>query len=298
MAPSEVDGWISAYLDHLRVERALAPLTLAAYGADLAKLAGVLEARGTRNVAELDTAAVSAFLASLTRAGLTGRSLARHLSSLRGFLKFLIRERALAADPSETVLRPRTAKRLPVVLSERDVLALIDAPGDDGFRALRNKTMLYLLYACGLRVSELCSLRTFDVDTARGVISALGKGDKRRLVPVGDRALEVLAAYAVVREQRPGKKGDVLFFDRPGKPISRQACFKMIKRHALALGLSPRVSPHKLRHTFATHLLHRGADLRSVQTLLGHADISTTEIYTHVADDHVKRAHQKLHPRG
>lgn len=296
-----VPAAIDAYLDHLRVERALSPATLAAYGADLAKLAEFVDSKGGGTpVDALAAGTLGAFVASLTRDGaLAPRSLARHLSAVRGLTKFLVRERVLADDPSALLERPKLGRRLPKSLSVDDVLALLRAPDPTTFRGVRDRTMLHVLYACGLRVSELVSLKVFDVDRARGVVSALGKGEKRRLVPIGAPALALVDAYLDARSAHlAGKASDVLFVGRAGARLTRQAFFKNITRYARSAGILKNASPHKLRHSFATHLLLGGADLRSVQVMLGHADISTTEIYTHVALDHVKRVHDASHPRA
>jgi integrase/recombinase XerD len=294
----ELTSWVDAYLDFLRVERALTTATVEAYSADLAKLLTHLESRGARSVGEIDRAAVASFLSSLGTAGLSARSTARHLSAVRGFCRFLVRERAIADDPCLLVDRPKLGRRLPYVLGIDEVRAILDKPDPSRFRGARDRAMLYLLYAAGLRVSELVSLRVFDVDRARGVVSAFGKGQKRRLVPVGEPALLVLDEYLVLRALAPSASSDVLFFARKNKPLTRQGFFKIITRYARAVGIDKPASPHKMRHSFATHLLEGGADLRAVQAMLGHADIATTEIYTHVATDHVRRAHRASHPRA
>lgn len=299
-------GWIDAYLDHLRVERALSPATVSAYGTDLAKLLAHLEpsvdAEGSPaaevGVEALDRASVARFMGNLGREGLATRSLSRHLSAVRGFTKFLMRERVLADDPCTLVDRPRLGRKLPHVLSIDEVRAILDQPDPSSFRGARDRAMLYLLYAAGLRVSELVGLRVFDVDRTRGVVSAFGKGQKQRLVPVGEPALEALDGYLALRASKKGAASDILFFARAGKALTRQAFFKIIVRCARAAGIDKPSSPHKMRHSFATHLLAGGADLRSVQAMLGHADIGTTEIYTHIAVDHVKRAHRASHPRA
>jgi integrase/recombinase XerD len=178
------------------------------------------------------------------------------------------------------------------------VMRLLDVPTPDTLRGKRDRAMLYLLYACGLRVSELVTLELGDLDRARGVVAPLGKGGKRRLVPIGDAALEPLDDYLAARAETPGATSPFVFLSRGKSRLTRQGFWKLLATYARAAGIGRPVSPHKLRHSFATHLLEGGADLRSVQTLLGHADISTTEIYTHVTGDHVRRAHKKAHPRG
>lgn len=294
----ELASAVDAYLDHLRVERALSGATVGAYGVDLAKLVRHAEARGALGAAELDRAAIAGYMASLGNDGLSARSIARHLSAVRGLCRFLIRERILVDDPCALVERPKLGRRLPHVLGVDEVRALLDAPDPSSFRGARDRAMLYLLYAAGLRVSELVNLQVFDVDRTRGIVSAFGKGQKRRLVPVGEPALLALDEYLAIRAGHAGASSDVLFFARKNRPLTRQAFFKIITRYARAVGIDKPASPHKLRHSFATHLLAGGADLRAVQAMLGHADIATTEIYTHVATDHVRRAHKASHPRA
>lgn len=291
--------WIDAYLDHLRVERGLADQTVSAYATDLARFAAHFEACGLAEVRDLSTSVVSAYLIRLGKEGMGARSAARHLSSVRGLCRFLVRERELEADPSSLIDRPRLGRRLPGTLSFEEVVLLLEAPGVADARGRRDRAMLHLMYAAGLRVSELVGLELGDVDRRRGVVRAFGKGNKRRLVPIGDVAVEALELYLVDRAEHPhAARSSVLFLSPRGRRLTRQAFFKRVKRHALAVGIDKNVSPHKLRHSFATHLLHGGADLRSVQAMLGHADISTTEIYTHVAADHVRRAYDKAHPRA
>ncbi len=289
----EIDTAVDVYLDHLRVERALRPLSVSAYGTDLGAFSKHLAAAGVTHVAAIGAPEVSGFLAA---AGGKPRSHARRLSAVRGFLKFLVREREIERDPSDVLERPRLGRRLPKVLSSADVLSIVDQIAGGDFRALRDRTMLLLLYGSGLRVSELCALTLADVDRARGVVAPMGKGQKRRLVPVAPVVLDALDAYLVEREAR-GVPGPFLFVARGGRAISRQGVFKLLRRYAAGVGITA-ISPHKLRHSFATHLLAGGADLRSVQAMLGHSDIGTTQIYTFVADDQVRAAHARSHPRG
>lgn len=292
MLPS---GWVDVYLDHLRVERSLSKATLSAYGADLARFAGDIEAAGVTDVTAIDGVHVTRHVAAIDG---SARSAARHLCAIRGFFKFLIRERVLSEDPSALAQRPKLPRRLPKVLSRDETREIVAAIQGDDFRATRDRAMLLLLYSSGLRVSELCHLRIQDVDRQRGVVSPLGKGDKRRLVPVAQVALEALDEYLIQRAARASAHGDVLFVARGDKPITRQAVFKLVRRVALGVGIGRPISPHKLRHSFATHLLAGGADLRSVQAMLGHSDVATTQIYTHIADDHVRQMHKRAHPRG
>lgn len=301
MARNEIESWIDVYLGHLRVERALSPATLEAYGSDLAALAKHLEERGVSEPAKVRVDDVSSWFV-VAKGG--AKTAARHLSSVRGYFKFLVRERTIDADPTSLLDRPRLERRLPKVLGIEEVQRMVQAvvPARNtkaaAFRAARDRAMLLLFYSSGLRVSELAGLRVQDVDRARGVVSPLGKGGKRRLVPIAGPALDALDAYLTERAARPNLTGDVLFLGHGSKGLSRQALFQWIRKVGRGAGIQRAISPHKLRHSFATHLLAGGADLRSVQTMLGHADIATTEIYTHVAHDHVRRAHARSHPRG
>ncbi len=301
-----LDGLVEAYLNHLRVERALSPRTLEAYGRDLNKLLGFAEESGISRAEAVDLGTVSGWLTRLAQDGLGARSAARHLSAVRGLMKFLLREGVLSADPTELSARPRFGRRLPRTLSEAEVLRLLAAPDLSTLRGLRDRAMLSVTYAAGLRVSELVGLTAGDVDLSRGIVSAFGKGGKRRLVPLGNITLDHVQAYLNARAElgaataaRLRKAGpDVLFPSPRGGPLTRQGFWKIVGRYARGIGLRGRVYPHQLRHSFATHLLTGGADLRSVQTMLGHASVTTTEIYTHVSGDHVRNAHRRSHPRA
>ncbi len=288
-------GSIDAYLDHLRVERALSKNTLEAYARDLNQMAGrVGDDAAAEDITEAD---ISGLLAANAKRGFGARSSARQLSAIRGLFKFLMKERAVESDPSALLERPRLGKRLPRVLSQREVVAIADKPDATKPRGARDTAMLHLLYACGLRVSELCGLKVGDLDRERGVVSVRGKGDKRRLVPVGEVALGLIDTYTKTA-RLPKRPTNILFLSPRGGALTRQAVWKIIKRYARAAGVTSPVSPHKMRHSFATHLLQGGADLRAVQAMLGHADLGTTEIYTRVAQDHVHAAHKRSHPRG
>ncbi|HEX9298389.1 MAG TPA: site-specific tyrosine recombinase XerD [Polyangiaceae bacterium] len=295
----DLSAAIDAYLDHLRVERGLAPNSVVSYATDLAKLAGFAEERGATLTEQLDPVIVTRFLVALHKQGLSARSAARHLSAVRGFCRFLLQERLIVSDPTALVAPPRLGRKLPVVLLFEEVTRLLAAPDVSRARGTRDRAMLSLMYAAGLRVSELCALKRGDVDRQRGFVTVLGKGGKRRLVPVGEVALADLEAYlAADRPARSARSPAALFLSSWGKPMSRQGFWKLVLRYARRAGIHKPISPHKLRHSFATHLLEGGADLRSVQAMLGHANIATTEIYTHVAPDHVRRAHRRAHPRA
>jgi integrase/recombinase XerD len=293
-----LDTYVDLYLDQLRVERALSPHTLLAYSRDLAKFVSHAEACDVTEPEQLDLGVVSDWLSSLTNSGLSARSLARHLSAARGWVKFLAREGFINRDPTALATRPKIGRKLPRTLSERDVLSLILAPNIQTLRGLRDRAMMGLAYACGLRVSELVRLELGDIDLNRGIVAALGKGQKRRLVPIGEQAVEWLRSYLEARALNEGSKTALLFPSPRGGALTRQGFWKIIGTYGRALGLRGRTYPHQMRHSFATHLLVGGADLRTVQTLLGHADISTTEIYTHVTREHVRKGYDKSHPRA
>ncbi|MCB9730426.1 MAG: tyrosine recombinase XerD [Deltaproteobacteria bacterium] len=300
-----MDQAIDRFLLHLELERGLSAHTIAAYSRDLQRLQTFLgDGRGPD---AFDRGDLERFVGWLRDSeGLAARSAARTLSGVRTFCRFLVRERLRPDDPSALIPLPRLGRPLPVVLDEAEVARLATAPrGSDDPRALRDAAMIELLYAAGLRVSELVSLRVGDVDPDRGVVRATGKGNKTRLVPVGEEALGRLRLYMELgrpelldRATRRGLRRlpSTLFVTARGRGMTRQGFAKNLARHARSAGVERPVSPHKLRHSFATHLLEGGADLRSVQTMLGHADLSTTTIYTHVSQAALERAYDAAHP--
>jgi integrase/recombinase XerD len=291
-------GWIDAYLDHLRVERSLASNTLEAYARDLNAL--VTHVGEDTDPRTIDAEAIASMMVKNVERGFGARSSARQLSALRGLFRFLVRERAVAEDPTALVDRPRLTRRLPRVMSFDEVERLLAAPDATTDRGVLHAAMLHLMYASGLRVSELCALRLADLDLQRGLVRARGKGGKQRLVPVGEVALALATHYLNDVRPRHATPEDTTLFVSPRGPgsFTREGFWRMVRRYAVAAGIVPLPSPHKLRHSFATHLLRGGADLRAVQAMLGRADIGTTEIYTHVAQDHVRAAHAKSHPRA
>jgi integrase/recombinase XerD len=288
---------VESYVDALWMERGLAENTLAAYRGDLRRFASWL-VNYDRTLVTASRADVLEYLASL--AGAPPRSVARRLSSLRRFYLYLMRHGRIAEDPCARVEAPRIGRSLPTTLSEGEVEALLEAPNVAVLEGLRDRTMLELIYATGLRVSELVNLKLGQINYQQGVVRVMGKGGKERLVPLGEAALDWLERY--LRDARPQLlapgHGDALFPSPRGGFLSRQAFWYAIKRYATVAGISKSVSPHSLRHAFATHLLNHGADLRVVQLLLGHSDISTTQIYTHVAKERLKQLHAVHHPRG
>ncbi len=294
------DVLLDGYLAHLRVERGLAQRSVEAYAGDLVRFALFVRQDLTKNFDGIDAGDVAAWLVSLSRDGISARAQARKLSALRGFYKFLLAERRVTADPTALVTGPRLPRKLPQVLTFPEVEQLLAAPDAATPRGCRDASMIQLLYASGLRVSELVGLKLSDVDLDQSVVSALGKGDKRRMVPFGEIARDSLVRY--VREVRPrwSVRGESvhLFLTERGSGMTRQGFWKLLGRYARSAGISKPISPHKLRHSFATHLLERGADLRAVQTMLGHADIATTQVYTHVTAEHLRQSHARFHPRG
>jgi len=288
------------YLDHLKVERNASPNTLDGYGRDLLKLRRFLTDRRVAQVDRVTRAVLTDFLLELADSGLSARSRARALVAMRGWFRYLVAEKIIDADPTETIESPRLGRRLPDVIGLDDVEALLSAPRPDSPRGKRDSAMLATLYATGLRVSELVSLALADLSLGSGTVRALGKGRKQRLVPIGDIAAERLGTY--IEEGRPALLKSPaqpgLFLTTRGKPMTRQGFWKLLRRYAVAAGIVANISPHKLRHSFATHLLERGADLRAVQAMLGHADISTTQIYTHVSRARLLELYRNHHPRA
>lgn len=296
----DVDARIDAYLDHLTSERGLARHSIEAYGRDLAAFAETLEARGIRRTQGVDADAVRAHLARLAKRGLSSRSQARALAAIRGFLRHLAREHGHDVGDVRRVQVRRPPSRLPGALGSGDVTRLVEEEPPASRRPLRDRAILETMYATGLRVSEVAALTGVQLRIDEGFVSVMGKGGKERVVPLGRQAKEALAGY--LAQERPGLVGgrpsQFVFVRAGGKPLSRQSIWKLVRRRARAAGVTTRVSPHTLRHTFATHLLTGGADLRVVQTLLGHADIGTTQIYTHVAPARLRAVHRKHHPRA
>lgn len=297
---NDVNELLDAYLQHLRVERGLSRNTLEAYGKDLNEFVQWLEEGPRCSILEAREEELADYFLRKRQGGLSPRSLARKASSLRGLYRFLQKEERIGHDPTRLLEVPRGGSALPRDLTLEEVDRLLGQPDVSVPLGLRDRAMLEILYATGLRVSELLSLRLQDVNLEVGYVVAYGKGNKERLVPIGEEAAETVKAYAVSARPRLCKAGKVprLFLNRFGRPLSRQGFWKLLHRYALEAGISSRVTPHVLRHSFATHLLERGADLRSVQLLLGHASISTTQIYTHLNRERLKKIYQKYHPRA
>lgn len=294
--PPAVDRW----LEYLMVERGLSENSIASYACDLADLQAFLEehALSLEQPASIQEQTLFLYVVHLRRRHLAGRTLARHLSAVRGFFAFAVAEGMVTSDPSTFIENPKLPRTLPEVLSREEMAAVLARPVLTDRLGFRDRTMLELLYAAGLRVSELCSLRPLDFDPQAAVVRVFGKGSKERLVPVHDVSAKLLSCY--LRDWRPAFKPveSACFLNRSGKGLTRQAIWKIVKKHVAEAGIRKVISPHTFRHSFATHLLEGGADLRSVQILLGHADISATEIYTHVQADRLRRVHGAHHPRS
>jgi len=308
LSKAENSMLLDQFIDNLWLEDGLAKNTLAAYRSDLALFAGWLDGMGKR-LGEVDENCIKAYLAHLHQRPPEQRpkpaSQRRLQAALRRFYRFLLAQGLIACDPLLNIEQPRLAQRFPKILSEEDVENLLDAPDIATPRGLRDRAMLEVLYASGLRVSELVALKLFEASLDEGVVRIRGKGSKVRLVPLGEHAVEWLNRY--LAEARPallkGRACDETFVNgraigKTGGGLSRQMFWMLIKRYALRAGIRKPISPHVLRHAFATHLINHGADLRAVQLLLGHADISTTQIYTHVARERLKQLHALHHPRG
>jgi integrase/recombinase XerD len=288
------------FLHHLRIERGLSGNTVDNYALDLRAYLAFLAARGVRHLSQVTGLQVREHLAALGSNGLGARSVARHLSAIKSLHRHLVEEGDLPADPARDVHPPKLPQRLPEWLSLPEVDALLAAPDLSTPRGLRDRAMLELMYACGLRVSELCTLRLGDLVEDPGLVRVFGKGSKERLVPVGRSAIQHTDAYlragrAVLLGER---KSPYLFVGARRPRVGRAGFWRDIQRWAQKAGIQKAVSPHKLRHSFATHLLERGADLRAVQEMLGHASIATTQIYTHIDRAHLKEVHRRFHPRG
>jgi integrase/recombinase XerD len=291
---------LDLFLAHVRVEKGLSENTVEAYGHDLRRYLDHLEKAGIRSWEEVGRPQIRAHLEELLRAGLSSRSQARSLSAIRQLHKLLLAERIAPADPTDEIGAPRPGRKLPEPLSREEIDRLLAAIDPKPAAALRDRAMIELLYATGVRVSELVGLGLNDIDLEGRVLLARGKGSKERMVPIGAPAAEAVKAYmAGCREKllRTRRSRDLFVTPRGGR-LTRQGFAKLLQRHARAAGIGRRISPHKLRHSFATHLLEGGADLRAVQAMLGHADVATTQIYTHVDRTHVRKLHERFHPRA
>jgi integrase/recombinase XerD len=290
---------IDSFLSMVAVEKGLAKNTIEAYSRDLCRLTEFLVSDGVFSWPELKPIHLRGYLSFLRRKGLSARSVARHVVTMRRLCRFLETEQRIRENPVPSVLLTPTPRKLPQTLSAEDIRALLSQPDTSDLLGSRDRAMLELMYAAGLRVSELVALESQQINFQGNYLTVKGKGAKVRAVPFGKWASEAVRRY--LSEVRPrllkGRSSSFLFVTRSGKPLTRQAFWKLVRRYALAGGVQKRVTPHTLRHSFATHLLEGGADLRSVQSMLGHADISTTQIYTHVNGARLKEVHRRFHPR-
>lgn len=291
---------LQAFLDHLSVERGLSPRTLDAYSRDVGRLLTFLRTQGVARPGETTAAHLREFVYHLKDEGLQATSIRRNISAIRTYFAFLLAEGHIATDPSDRLEAPRVWRRLPGALSRDEVERLLEAPDPTDRLFWRDKALLEFAYASGVRVSELIALRIRDLSIEEGFASVFGKGAKERLVPVGRSAVRALDVY--LREIRPrlenGEGRGVVFLNAHGRPLSRMGVWKILRKHVERAGIRKRVTPHTLRHSFATHLLEGGADLAAVQEMLGHADISTTQIYTHVDREYLRDVHRRFHPRA
>jgi len=291
---------LERFRDYLALEAGNSGNTVASYLRDITRLAEYATSRGAKSPEQLSAAGLREFIYSLKDLGLAPTTIGRQISAIRTYYKFLVGEGLAARDPSERIESPKRWRTLPAVLTVAEVERLLSAPNTDEPRAIRDRALLEFAYATGVRVSELVALKLQDILFTDGVARVFGKGAKERLVPVGRRALGAIALYA--REIRPsldrGKGRGILFLNARGTPLSRVGAWGVIKAMARRAGIAKRVTPHTLRHTFATHLLEGGADLRAVQEMLGHVDLKTTQLYTHVDRDYLRSVHKSYHPRA
>lgn len=297
---ASLDQLVDQYLNHLIVEKGLADKTVEAYAGDLAAFVAFLRHQRIEDVNQADTAAILKYVIELRKQGRGGRTRARHLVALRGFYQYLHQSGMLNSNPAKLIELPKSGLKLPEVLDQDRVDRLINAPDVKTPIGMRDAAMLELIYAAGLRVSELINLKVAAVNLEAGFVRVLGKGSKERIVPIGRKAIEAIQVYLADGRPRQLKKttSHYLFVARAGRPMTRQGFWKLLRGYSLAAGIKQRVTPHSLRHSFASHLLEGGADLRAVQIMLGHVDIATTQIYTHVAQKRLIELHRKFHPRG
>ncbi|MDO9529044.1 MAG: site-specific tyrosine recombinase XerD [Syntrophales bacterium] len=292
--------YVDEYLNFLAVEKGVSLNTLEAYSRDLIRYVEFMQDGGIKAVGGITSDEVIAYLGKLRKSGLTANSVNRGLAALRGFYKYLIRENIVVENPVANIEFARVWMRLPDTLSMEEMNLLLRQPDTKTFSGIRDKAMLELMYATGIRVSELISLTINSINWQVGYLITIGKGNKERIVPIGKTAIDSLDRYVKDIRQKFLKKTttNIFFLNRYGRGLTRQGFWKIVKKYVNKAGLQKKVHPHTFRHSFATHLLEGGADLRSVQVMLGHADISTTQIYTHITRERLKKIHKKYHPRG
>lgn len=296
-----MNAFLKEYLAHLKVEKNLTSNTISSYKNDLETFIGFIEDRGISDFSEINSEHILSFFSLLKKLGLNERSTARYFSSIRGFFKYLIRNEYLESSPIEKIKAPKISRKLPTVLSVEEMNLLLNAPTTDDKFGIRDKAMLEVFYACGLRVSELINLKIVDLFLKENLIKVFGKGRKERLIPIGSAAIAWLENY--LTHSRPFLKKNLqsenyVFLSNRGKKFSRMGVWKIVNKYIKQVNLKKEIHPHTFRHSFATHLIEGGADLRSVQEMLGHSDISTTQIYTHIDREYIKKVHKKYHPRG
>jgi len=295
-----MDELTQNYIDYLIIEKGLSNNSLMSYSSDLAKYITFLEKNQIHDLNKVDTTVILAWLIDLAKKGLSAKSRARHIITIRGLYKFLIAEKKVTKSPVKDVDIPKIGLALPKIMTIDEVATLLDAPDIRKPIGMRNSAMMEIMYGAGLRVSELIALRLQDINLDANFVRVMGKGSKERIVPIGSKARTITQRWIKEGRSLHLKKISTpyLFVARAGKPMTRQSFWKIIKKYALMTNISKNITPHTLRHSFATHLLEGGADLRSVQTMLGHSDISTTQIYTHISRDYLVKMHQKYHPRN
>ena len=291
---------LDTFFNYMLIERGLSKNTIDSYARDITKFSNFIYHTISKSLTECINKDLILFLAHLKEDGYSSKSIARNVSSIKSFYRFLHNENVIKQNPFIEIKTPRTEKRLPDVLNEDEVMLVLNSPNVNDNIGLRDKALFEVLYATGLRVTELISLTVNNVNLEAGFLIVLGKGSKERIVPMGDESVLWIRRY--LADSRPNflknRVSDFLFLNRYGKPLSRQGFWKIIKKYCLIAGITKNVSPHTFRHSFASHLLGGGADLRSVQTMLGHSDISTTQIYTHIDKGTLKKIHRKYHPRS
>ncbi|MBC8433752.1 MAG: site-specific tyrosine recombinase XerD [Desulfobacterales bacterium] len=295
-----LDVLVDQYINYLILEKGLSKNTIESYSRDISRHVEYLKQKRVKQILDADTPLILTYLISLRDGGLKARSTARHLVTLRGFYRYLVQEKIIKYDPARLIDLPKSGLKLPDVLSVSEIKLLLGTPDTQTPLGLRNAAMIELLYAAGLRVSELVNLKFLDINTEAGFVRVIGKGSKERIVPIGNYAKNIIDRYVKTARSLLLKGGvsHYMFVARAGKPMTRQGFWKLLKQYALQAGIAKKITPHSFRHSFASHLLEGGADLRAVQVMLGHTDISTTQIYTHVAREHLKQMHEKYHPRG
>jgi len=296
----KTDQLLDQFLHYLIVEKGLAKNTIEAYGRDLTRFLDYLKSKGIQDALRVGKFDVRAFLLVLKSRGLSTKTILRNLVAIRAFFQFLLQEGILEVSPVEELGSPKLAKTLPEILTLKEVEGLLEQPDIQSPLGVRDRAMLEVLYATGMRVSELTGLPMNGVNLEGGYVLVYGKGSKERVVPLGSEAMKWVALYLKTARGRfaKGKESHSLFISRLGKGMSRQRFWRILKEYGRKAGIRKRITPHLLRHSFASHLLEGGADLRSVQIMLGHVDISTTQIYTHVTGERLKKIHQRYHPRG